>query len=565
MILHKDKQTLPLTNFSLGNDLNYLVPSLQASIQKNPSLKIGGTPRSAPARMKENYTLNGSWLDTQWYNTFADYLVKYVEAYVNNGLTIWAITVQNEPKYETSSYTSMRMDPGNQISFLKNDIGPAFASTGLTAGIIAYDHNRDDPNYSIEILNDNNSKNFTIGSAFHGYAADVSAQSTVYNAHPYKGIWFTEITGGDYAPNFANNLASNMKNIIVGTTRNWAKGILLWNLVLDENNGSQNGGCIDCRGVVTVNSSTGQITKEVEYYVLGHISKFVDQGATRIFSTESNKIFNVAFENPDGSIAVIAYNNSNKPQETFTIRVGSESFDYIIPKNAAVTFKWTSNTSNNVPPTVSLTSPQNGTSFTSPTNITISADAIDTNGTIANVEFYANSNLLASDFTSPYSFDWLNVSDGNYEIIARTIDNEGAITDSDPVNITVTNGTGADTMFVSSITTGIQSASQGRKFGAAEVFVSDNLGNPVENAVVEGEFYGLFNEVVSGITAASGTVNFITSESKKGSVTINFCVSNISNSTLLFTSDPQWSCTNTNRELSLEKDLRTFKKDIRLV
>lgn len=428
-------QTDPmLNNFSLGNDLNHLVPALQETLIKNPSLKIIGSPWTAPAWMKENYTLNGSWLDVQWYSAYADYLVKYIQEYQNLGIPIWAISIQNEPLLETSSYPSMRMDPANQVSFLKNDIGPAFQNAGITTGIMIYDHNWDEPDYPIEVLDDNIARDFTIGSAFHGYAGDVSAQTTVHNAHPDKGIWFTEISGGDFSPNFQDNLSFSMKNTLIGNLRNWSKSVLFWNLALDENNGPKNNGCQDCRGVVTIDSSTGQITKEVEYYVLGHASKFIDPGAQRIFSTDNNTILNVAFKNPDGTLVMIAFNDTSTSSESFSVKVGNRSFNYDLSSKSAVTFKWDPN---NMPPDVTLTSPTAGDSFITPTDISLTATASTPNGNINLVEFYANNNLIGSDDTSPYSINLSDVPAGSYDLMAKATNNQGLSTESSVVSVLV--------------------------------------------------------------------------------------------------------------------------------
>lgn len=330
---------LNLNFFSINQDRADLIPMLKLAKQKNSGLKIMGTPWSAPAWMKENNNLNGGWLNTNYYQVYANYLVKYMQAYATEGLPIYAITLQNEPLHETSSYPSMRMDAGNQISFVNNNLGPQMASNGLSTKLIAYDHNWDEPNYPIDVMNNGQAKSYIAGSAFHAYAGTPDAQTTVHNAHPDKGIWFTELSGGDWSSNFGNNLRWKMSNIVIGSTRNWAKSVLLWNLALDQNDGPQNGGCTNCRGVVTINN--GNVTKEVEYYVLGHISKFVDAGAVRIESnTYSGGIENVVFKNPNGSKVMIALNNGNSRKQ-FAVNWNGKSFNYSLAAGAVATFTWT--------------------------------------------------------------------------------------------------------------------------------------------------------------------------------------------------------------------------------
>ena len=339
-------QTDPnLSNFSLGNDLLNLVPSLKQALEINPSLKILGSPWTAPAWMKINHTLNGSSLSEQWYQTYADYFVKYIKAYQAEGIPIWAVTIQNEPGFPTDDYPSMSMSADDQHDFLKNYLGPTFEEDeNINTGIIIYDHNWD-TTYPLSILNDPEAKKYTIGTAFHGYGGLIDSQTEVYNAHPDKGIWFTERTGTASNPDFPNDLGFFVRRIIMNNIQEWAKCVLLWNLALDENNGPQNGGyCPDCTGLVTVNSTNGNVTKNVEYYALGHFSKFVDQGATRIFSTKTTDndddgIANIAFKNPDGSIVSIVHNASNQA-ESITVRM-NKSFNYTLPGKSVVTFKWT--------------------------------------------------------------------------------------------------------------------------------------------------------------------------------------------------------------------------------
>ncbi|GAB3823213.1 RICIN domain-containing protein [Hymenobacter jeollabukensis] len=336
-------QTDPmLASFNLGQDLTDVVPMLQAARAKNGSLKIMGTPWTAPTWMKEvNTQWNGSWLSTAWYQTYANYFVKYVQAMQAQGLPVYAVTLQNEPLY-AAPYVSMRMDAGNQAAFLKNNIGPAFQAAGLTTKLIAYDHNWDHPEYPNAIFADAAAAQYAAGSAFHGYGGAVSGQTTTHNAYPNKDIWFTEISGS-VGSSFAGDLKWHLSNIIIGTTRNWAKSALEWNLALDQNNGPTNGGCTNCRGVVTINNATGAVTRNVEYYALGHASKFVDAGAVRLSSnTVAGGIENVAFRNPDGTRVLIALNNSTAAK-TFKLIWDGQSFIYTLPAGAAATYKWDGN------------------------------------------------------------------------------------------------------------------------------------------------------------------------------------------------------------------------------
>jgi glucosylceramidase len=345
-----------LTSFGLGADLTDVVPMLKAARAKNGSIKILGSPWSAPAWMKETQSLrNGYYLSTAYYDAYARYFVKYVQAYAAQGIPIYAVTLQNEPG-NTASYMSMRMDPGNELAFLKNNIGPAFQNAGLATKLIVYDHNWDNqtptiPNYVQSVFADATAASYAAGSAWHGYSATsgIPNMTAVHNAYPAEDIWFTEVTGS-VGSSFSGDLKWHVSNIIIANMRNWAKSALEWNLALDQNSGPLNGGTNTCRGVVTINNSTGAVTRNVEYYALGHASKFVDPGAVRVASNSvTGGIEDVAFKNPDGSRVLIALNNSSSAT-TFQVRWSGQAFTYTLPAGAVATFKWAgSSTASDVP------------------------------------------------------------------------------------------------------------------------------------------------------------------------------------------------------------------------
>ncbi|ADU31746.1 carbohydrate-binding protein [Evansella cellulosilytica] len=346
-----------LEHFTIEEDAD-VIAVLQEIVDIQEDIKIMASPWSAPAWMKEPETLNGGRLKEEHYDTYANYFVKFIEAYQEEGIDVYAVTVQNEPHHESGDggseygYPTMRMTASAQAEFVKNHLGPAFEENNIDTKIIIWDHNWNEPEYPLEVLEDDEVKEYVAGTAFHCYAGDFRNQSLINNEHPDKGIWFTECSGGDWATDFGENLAWNMENIMIGSIRNWSKSVLLWNLALDENAGPitppENedddritGGCSDCRGVVTIDSETNEITRNEEYYILGHASKFVQPGAERIESSDlgTNSIQNVAFMNPDGSKALIAMNNTNAARE-FKVRWGSQSFIYELDAGSVITFTW---------------------------------------------------------------------------------------------------------------------------------------------------------------------------------------------------------------------------------
>ncbi|MEI7724669.1 MAG: glycoside hydrolase family 30 beta sandwich domain-containing protein [Bacteroidota bacterium] len=331
-----------LQHFSLARDTEDVVPMLKEIIGITPSVKLMGSPWSPPAWMKTNGSLKGGKLKTDCYPVYADYFVRYIQEMKNRGITIAAITPQNEPLFFTANYPCMEMQPTEQASLIKNHLGPKFQSAGISAKIIIYDHNWDNTNFAISILGDQDAKNYIAGTAFHAYAGDVSAMSIVHNAFPDKGLYFTEISGGAWATDFSSNLMWNMRNIFIGTTQNWSKCVLLWNIALDQGYGPTNNGCNNCRGVVTINSASGQTTFNEEYYSIAHFSKFVRPGASRIALSIPQGLTNlgaVAFLNPDGSKAMIVCNYGSS-LTTFSVKQGERNFSYSIPAQSIVSFVW---------------------------------------------------------------------------------------------------------------------------------------------------------------------------------------------------------------------------------
>ncbi|MCX6233773.1 MAG: glucan endo-1,6-beta-glucosidase [Bacteroidetes bacterium] len=331
-----------LNQFSLGQDYEDVIPVLKEIIQIAPDIRLIGSPWSPPPWMKTNGSMKGGKLKTTCYDVCADYFVRYIQEMKNEGITITAITPQNEPLYFTATYPCMEMQPGEQLDFIKNHLGPKFESAGIDTKIIIYDHNWDNMSYAISILNDPEASKYISGTAFHAYAGDVSAMSTVHNAHPDKDLYFTEISGGAWATDFSSNLMWFMRNILIGTALNWSNTSIFWNLVLDQNYGPQNNGCSNCRGVVTLNLQNGQITKNEEYYSIAHFSKFVRPGAVRVSSDVPLTLVNigvVVFLNTDGT-KVLVVSNYGSNFKTFSVKQGKNNFDYSIAPLSVATILW---------------------------------------------------------------------------------------------------------------------------------------------------------------------------------------------------------------------------------
>jgi glucosylceramidase len=338
-------QTDPnLANFSIAHDTTYVIPLLQRALAVNPAIKIVAVPWSPPAWMKKSGTMNGGNMNTAYFPSLAQYFVKFIQAYQEHGVPIYAVLPQNEPLNSNTGYPTEYLPATDEAIFIGKNLGPALSAASGTNNvkILGYDHNWDQPSYPEALLADSAAASHLAGSAFHCYAGDVSAQSTLEAAYPSKSIWFTECSG-TVGSSFAGDLAWNTEHLLIGATRNWARSVSLWNLALDQNSGPKNGGCSNCRGVVTINDSVSPstISNNVEYYVLGHLAKFVVPGAYRIDSNSfgHGSIEDVAFQNPDGSIVLLVLNSSGR-SGSFTVSWNDKIFTYNLPAGAVATFQW---------------------------------------------------------------------------------------------------------------------------------------------------------------------------------------------------------------------------------
>ncbi|MFC0541466.1 RICIN domain-containing protein [Kutzneria chonburiensis] len=335
-----------LSRFSVAHDQSYILPLVTQAKQLNPAASVMVVPWSAPGWMKTNNNLVGGSLSTNYESTFADYLVKSVQAYQSAGVPVQYLAVQNEPQNQPGGYPGMLMD-ANQQARIINNLAPKLSQAGLSTKILAWDHNWDNPGYATSVLSQTGSN--TAGSAWHCYGGDPSAQTGVHNQFPGKDIFFTECSGTESGNTFADSLVWQGRNLAVGATRNWARSVSLWNMALDADHGPVIGSCGNCMGLVTVNG--GSVTYNADYYVLGHLAKFVKPGAVRINSTAQSQggIENVAFKNPDGTIALVAVNSGGT--QNFQVSYNGQSFGYSLPGGSMATFTWPGTGGTTPPPT----------------------------------------------------------------------------------------------------------------------------------------------------------------------------------------------------------------------
>lgn len=328
---------LTLSKFSLDPDRNGVIALLKEILLINPKIKILATPWSAPLWMKDNNSFVGGHLQAKYYEVYAQYFVKYIQKMKEEGITIDAITPQNEPLHGGNN-PSMEMTAIEQTNFIKTNLGPAFRTANITAKIIAYDHNCDNIEFANTVLSDVEAAPFVNGTAFHLYGGNISALSMVYNAFPTKNIYFTEqftSSTGD----FKGDLKWHLKNVIIGSMRNWSKNALEWNLANSGSFGPHtSGGCSTCKGALTVNSSES-VERNVAYYIIAHASKFVPDGSIRIGSNIIGNLNNVAFKTPAGKKVLIVENDGDT-SELFNIKFNGKWITTSLDAGSVGTYTW---------------------------------------------------------------------------------------------------------------------------------------------------------------------------------------------------------------------------------
>lgn len=357
------KTDYDLKKFNLSQDLNDVIPVMKEVLAINPDIKILASPWSAPAWMKTQFDVRGGKLRKECYDVYSRYFVKYVQEMAKQGITIDAVTIQNEP-LNSRNTPSMFWFPNDQLEFVKDYLGPQFEKNGIKTKIVIFDHNLDRPDFPLAILNDPEAAKYIDGSAFHHYAGDASAMSLVHTAHPEKNIYFTEQMTTERPGSDFINIAPSVKRLIIDFTRNWSSNVILWNLGNDPDNDphTDNGGCSMCQGAITIDGDI--ITRNIAYYVVKHASKFVPDGSHRIFSTSqddpsvaiyedeqapgtfrvteyehSGVLPNVAFKTPDGKIVLIVA-NTGAGNSNVRIQYNGKFANVQVPAGAVSTIVW---------------------------------------------------------------------------------------------------------------------------------------------------------------------------------------------------------------------------------
>ncbi|GAB3255154.1 discoidin domain-containing protein [Nocardioides dilutus] len=336
--LPKGETDPTLSNFSVAHDEAYIIPQLQQALALNPGIKVTATPWSPPGWMKTSDDLVGGSLKTEYEPVLAQYFVKFIQAYGEAGLPIHYVTPQNEPQ-AAPSWPGMEMTPSQQARVIK-EMGDAFAANDISTEILSWDHNWDVPSYPEAVYNDPASADYAVGAAWHIYSGSPIYQTFAHNDYPAKRNYLTEATGGTYQANTEVAFHDAFNTWVIDNMRNWGNGVMLWNIALDPEGGPLSGIPLN-RGLVAADPETGSVSYNSEYYALAHASKFVEPGAHRIYSNSfgAGSVENVAFQNPDGSKVMLAYNDSDESQ-AISVADGTQSFDYTLEAGNAVTFTY---------------------------------------------------------------------------------------------------------------------------------------------------------------------------------------------------------------------------------
>lgn len=310
-----------LKTFDISHDKKYRIPFIkEVMAATGGKLTLYASPWSPPAFMKDNKDVQkGGKLLPEYRQSWANFFVKFINAYQKQGVPIWGLTVQNEAT-AASPWESCQFTAEEEKDFVKYYLGPALQKNGLgNKKVIIWDFNRDFVyQRASKILEDPQAAKYIWGMGIHWYESfgkegpRYDKVRLAYQAFPGKNILFTEGCIEHYDENKVNDWAMGerygqaMINDFNAGTVGWTD----WNVLLDENGGPNHAGN-RCFAPIHANTKTGDLIFTNIYYYIGHFSKFIHVGAKRIACTVSKgKLLATAYQNPDGTIAVVVMNKS---------------------------------------------------------------------------------------------------------------------------------------------------------------------------------------------------------------------------------------------------------------
>lgn len=327
-----------LKHFSIDHDRAYILPMLRAAAAENPELFYFSSPWSPPAWMKANDSLLGGNMRKTYFESYADYFVKFLRDYESAGVKIQAVTVQNEVDTDQDGrMTQCEWGQEYEMDFVKLHLGPTFAKRDIDTKIWILDHNYNLWGRAVDELSDPEVYRYVDGVAWHGYVGQPDAMTRVHDMFPDKHAYWTEggpdITDPAYATDWAK-----WSETFTGILRNWARCIVSWNLVLDEH-GKPDIGPFRCGGVVTLHSGTNKVTRSGQFWAFAHYSKLIDRGSRVIGSWgELPQISHVAVENPDGSRVLVVTNRGG--EQALQVTLHDQAMELVLPPDSVTSVKW---------------------------------------------------------------------------------------------------------------------------------------------------------------------------------------------------------------------------------
>ena len=327
-----------LRRFSIDHDREYILPILRQCRKVNPELFLLGSPWSPPGWMKANGSMLGGSMRKKHFASYAQYFVKFLQAYAAAGVPVDAVTTQNEVDTDQDGrMPACLWGQEYEIEFIARHLGPQFARNNLATKIWILDHNYNLWGRAICTLDEPGVARYVDGVAWHGYAGRPDMMTRVHEAHPGKHMYWTE-GGPDYTdPAYLTNW-TRWSATFAGILRNWARCIIGWNLALDEK-GRPNIGPFTCGGIVTINSTTRELVRSGMYWALAHYSRAIRRGARRFESEGSvDGVSHVAFANPDGTYAAVLTNTG--PEQCIRVELAGKCAEVTLPEDSVTTLTW---------------------------------------------------------------------------------------------------------------------------------------------------------------------------------------------------------------------------------
>ena len=331
-----------LKKFSIDHDREFYLPMLREARKHNPDMFLFSSPWSPPAWMKPNNSLLGGAMRKLSFGPYANYFVRFLEAYKAEGISIDAVTVQNETDAEQEGHMPACLWAQEQeMEFAARFLAPALRKAGMHTKIWLLDHNYSLWGRAVDELSDTSVYDAVDGIAWHGYVGEPTAMTRVHDAFPAKSAYWTEGGPDVNQPDYQTDY-TKWADQYNGILNNWARSITARNVVLDEK-GRPNIGPFSCGGVITIDNATHKITTSGQYWAFAHYSKHIKRGA-KVFATNALGNLNEAgvshtgFCNPDGTCVVVLANKG--AEKRVQLLRGAQTLDVDLPADSVQTLHW---------------------------------------------------------------------------------------------------------------------------------------------------------------------------------------------------------------------------------